>query len=295
MSEGKVTANGIEFAYLEAGEGPLVLLLHGFPDDAHTWSAQLDALAGAGYRAVAPFMRGYPPTAAVADGRYDAEALAGDVAALAQELGDGPVYLVGHDWGAIATYAAMALHSDSIERAVVIAVGHPRTFTDVATTPRFAHHAFHTWLFQLGDFALAALEANDMALVDYLWQLWSPNLDDSEHVARVKSETLAAPGAAAAALSYYPALLNLPRDNPEAAQRLLGETTVPTLAIFGGSDPLLPGGGGEYFTAPYRQVEVAGTGHFVHRERPDEVNRLLLEWIGAGGAQPNVIAPTRSE
>src|SRR5919112_1132686 len=100
MRECRVHANGIEFGYLEAGEGPLVLLLHGFPDDAHTWSAQMDGLAGAGYRAVAPFMRGYPPTGPAPDGRYDAEVLGADVAGLVEALGDGsPAFVVGHDWG----------------------------------------------------------------------------------------------------------------------------------------------------------------------------------------------------
>src|SRR3954451_22130917 len=96
IRQGTIRANDLDFAYLEAGEGPLVLLLHGFPDDAWTWSHQLPALAAAGYRAVAPFLRGYAPPSIPADGRYDATALAGDVAALVEALGDGPAFVVGN-------------------------------------------------------------------------------------------------------------------------------------------------------------------------------------------------------
>ena len=104
MKEGSVEANGLTFRYLEEGEGPLVLLLHGFPDNAMTWDRVMPGLADAGYRAVAPFMRGYPPSEIPADGRYDAAALAGDVAALIDALNDGrPAFVMGHDWGAIAT------------------------------------------------------------------------------------------------------------------------------------------------------------------------------------------------
>src|SRR5437762_4904132 len=110
MGQGTVRAGGVEFAYLEQGDGPLVLLLHGFPDNALTWDRVASALAGAGYRTVAPFMRGYPPTELPSDGRYDAAALADDVAELIDELGDGgPAFVVGHDWGAFATYAASGL------------------------------------------------------------------------------------------------------------------------------------------------------------------------------------------
>ena len=88
-----IHANGLKFAYLEQGDGPLVMLLHGFPDTAHTWSHQMQALAAAGYRVVAPFLRGYPPTEIPSDGYYDKATLASDIAALIEALGGGaPVH-----------------------------------------------------------------------------------------------------------------------------------------------------------------------------------------------------------
>ena len=96
----RVRVNGLEFAYLESGDGSLVLLLHGFPDTAHSWSHQMPALAAAGYRAVAPYLRGFPPTEIPRDGFFDKATLATDIAELIRELSGGaPVYLVGQDWG----------------------------------------------------------------------------------------------------------------------------------------------------------------------------------------------------
>src|SRR5580692_7814549 len=125
MSQPTVEANGVEFAYLEAGpaDGPLALCLHGFPDTAHTWRHLLPALGDAGYHAVAPFLRAYAPTAIPADGQYQTGALARDVNALHQALGGtGDAVVVGHDWGALATYGAVAHQPDRWRRVVTAAV-----------------------------------------------------------------------------------------------------------------------------------------------------------------------------
>src|SRR5215207_8889817 len=109
LSEGTVEANGLAFGYLAAGDedAPLALCLHGFPDTAHTWRHLLPRLAEAGYRAVAPFMRGYAPSAVPADGRYQGGVLAQDALGLHEELGGaGDAVIIGHDWGALAAHAA---------------------------------------------------------------------------------------------------------------------------------------------------------------------------------------------
>src|SRR5690242_7115926 len=100
-----VSANGLEFGYLSEGpaDGPLALCLHGFPDTAYGWRHLLPELAERGYRAVAPFLRGYAPTSVPADGAYQTGALAADAIALHEALGGGPdAVLIGHDWGAAA-------------------------------------------------------------------------------------------------------------------------------------------------------------------------------------------------
>ena len=123
------------FTYLEAGKGPLVLLLHGFPDNAHTWSNQIEPLADAGYRVVAPYLRGYPPTEIPADGRYDLTALANDVHELIGALGGEPAHVIGHDWGAATTYATMAMFPASIGRsdAEVTTTARPATHREISS------------------------------------------------------------------------------------------------------------------------------------------------------------------
>lgn len=290
IRQSAVEANGLSFGYLEAGEGPLVLLLHGFPDNAWTWSAQMSALSDAGYRAVAPFIRGYPPTDAAPDRRYDAGALGDDVAALIEAFGAEPAFVVGNDWGAVSAYAAMALHPEAIRRSAVIAAGHTATLTPTLNHPDQMHHIFHFWFFQLQDMAPPVVRNGEFAFVDYLWRHWSTDgFDDSDHIAQVK-ETLTPPGATEAAIAYYPALLRLAADHPEVAERMRAKTTVPTLAIFGEADPprALSADEHVHFTSEYRLEIVPKAGHFVHREQPDHVNRLLLEWFGA--KQPQGVA-----
>src|SRR5580765_1168097 len=101
LRQGRVRANGLTFATLEAGDGPLVLCLHGFPDHARSFRHQLPALAAAGFRAVAPFMRGYAPTEVPPDGPYQSAALAQDAVALIDALGYQRAAIFGHDWGAV--------------------------------------------------------------------------------------------------------------------------------------------------------------------------------------------------
>src|ERR1700683_2871540 len=103
-----VDANGLNFAYLEEGSGPLVLMLHGFPETPHTWDDLRPRIAAKGYRAVSPFMRGYHPTA-IPDRDADQETLARDVLALIVALGEKSAIVVGHDWGATAAYGAATL------------------------------------------------------------------------------------------------------------------------------------------------------------------------------------------
>ena len=149
-----ITVRGLNFAYLEQGEGPLVLLLHGFPDNAQTWSHQIPALVAQGYRVVAPYLRGYPPTDVGAGGYYDKATLVADVAALIQVLGEGkPCHLVGQDWGAIIGYGVLAAYPELIARAVLMAVPHPGQVTKRLPDATTNHRAFHWWFFRLPDLA----------------------------------------------------------------------------------------------------------------------------------------------
>src|SRR5688572_10819306 len=119
-----VEANGIRFAYVEEGSGPLVLLLHGFPDTAHTWDHLRPRIAARGYRVVSPFMRGYGPTE-VPLRDADGETLARDALALIEALGERDAILVGHDWGATTVYGAASIAPERVRRLFAVAIPHP--------------------------------------------------------------------------------------------------------------------------------------------------------------------------
>jgi pimeloyl-ACP methyl ester carboxylesterase len=279
FEQGTVQANGITHSFLQAGQGPLVVLLHGFPDNAWTWEHQLGALSHAGYRAVAPFLRGYPPTEIPTE-PFDTEDVTGDIHSLIRALGEDSAFVVGHDWGGLATLNVASLHPQSVMRAVSIGVGHPSTAIDIFKSPEQLHYAFHVWLFQLEGFAEFALRENDLALVDYLWDHWSSQSADPDHLARVK-KTLNEPGAVEAALGYYRGLVRIPSAKPDFFERVTQPISVPTLVVYGSDDPAqaLSQKEAPFFSGEYRREIVPGAGHFVHREQSDLLTRLLLEWL----------------
>ena len=259
-----VRANGVELAYLEQGSGPLVVLIHGFPDTAHTWDATMAALADAGYRAVAPFLRGYHPSAIPADGAYDMETLGRDVLALIEALGAQNAIVVGHDWGATAAYCATAQDPYRVRLLVTAAVPHPRA---LKPTPRSAWKLRH--FFALGrKGAGAKVRANDFAYVDEMWRRWSPTWTDipASETAAVK-EAFAHPGVAEAACAYYASLPVL--TTPKA---LRGNIKVPTVSFAGESDDAIKPRTFEKartcYDASYEVIQVPG-GHFMHREHPE--------------------------
>ena len=291
MEQRVVTANGLRFACLCESGGdpgaPLVLLLHGFPDNAWTWEHQFAPLAAAGYRGVAPFLRGYPPSEIPARGYYDGATLARDVRALIMALSPGqPAFLVGQDWGAALTYGALALYPDLVRRAVVMAIPHPAALAESLTDPAQIKRAFHWWYFQLPGRAEATVPHDDYAFIDFLWADWSPGFDHAAHIVQVKA-MLRQPGALGAALAYYRAAFNPALHDPaldHLRARLGGPIAVPTLALCGTND--LRAGPmsrqSAYFTGDYAYAEVPDAGHFLHRERPAEVTKHIIDWFARG-------------
>jgi pimeloyl-ACP methyl ester carboxylesterase len=268
-----VSANGLRFAYLEAGQGPLVLLLHGFPDTAHGWQATLGVLAQAGYRAVAPFLRGYAPTEVPVQRNVRLEVLAEDAVALVSALGHERAVLVGHDWGAATAYCAASMAPERFEKLVTIGIPHPLA---IRPSLKLAWAARHFLRFRLPG-ALAMMQANDFAHVDELYRRWSPTWKfGPEETAPVK-RCFAEPGSLDCALGYYRAAK--PTAVPAALRRRID---VDTLVFAGVGDPAL--GSPAYhaaarrFTKSYRVVELPG-GHFVHRESPEGFHSALVEFL----------------
>lgn len=292
ITTGSVTANGLDFGYLEAGpaDGPLALLLHGFPDSAHTWRHLMPELAAAGYRAVAPFMRGYAPTSVPEDGAYQAGALAADAVALHDALGGGPdAVVIGHDWGAFATYGAANAAPQRWRRVVALSVPPISVMTTAFFDYEQLKRSFYIFVFQT---PLAEASLN-RAFVEGLWRDWSPDdgRDRSQDVDRVM-ECLAAPENVSAAIGYYRAMLDPSRlveryAAEQEATAKVGEK--PVLYLHGsddgclGADVVAPGGdlGAVEAALPpgSRAHLVPGAGHFLHLDRPQDVNGLILDWL----------------
>jgi pimeloyl-ACP methyl ester carboxylesterase len=272
---GTVDANGLRFAFLEWGKttDPLALLLHGFPDTAHTWDELGPVIAAAGFRVVAPFSRGYAPTS-LPPRDADVETLGADVVALIAALGAEHAVVIGHDWGADAAHAAAALAPTRVRRLVTVAIPHRGPLTP---TPVLLWKLRHV-------FALSApgaerrFRANDFADVDKLVRRWSPawrfQASDVEHT----KNAFAAPGCLHAALGYYRAAkVRLPA--------VLRKTIdVPSLVICGRNDPGAPVA---LFEQAKRQftagctVTAIGGGHFCHRESPREFADAVLPFLRA--------------
>jgi pimeloyl-ACP methyl ester carboxylesterase len=272
----------VEFRCLTAGSGSPVLLLHGFPDNARTWHHQMDVLARAGHHVVAPFMRGCPPTSPPKDGRYDVVALAGDVANLIEAIGSGPAAVIGHDFGAVATFAAAALHPEMLRSAAVLAVAHPAMFVKIFSRPDLLRYGFDYWLLQLPGVGEHALSSNEMSLIDDLWRAWSPMHDHSAHVRMVKAETYEAAGAVDAVVGYYRDILGGALGVP-GSDKVYGAISVPTLSIWGANDPhlVLATGEDEMFDRGYRRDVLPDAGHFVHLDAPHATAALLVAWMEA--------------
>ncbi|HEV7887135.1 MAG TPA: alpha/beta hydrolase [Acidimicrobiales bacterium] len=276
-----MTANGVDFAYLSEGpdDGPLALLLHGFPDTAWTWRHLAPALAEAGYRAVAPFMRGYAPTAVPADGRYQTGALAADAHALWSALGGRPdAVLIGHDWGAITAYGAANLGGvERWRRVVTMAVPPPSVLGGLFMSYDQLRRSWYMFFFQ-HPLAEALVAMNDLDFVARLWADWSPGFDGSADVQRVR-EALGVPEHLAAALGYYRAMLGGVADPALADEQAATSSNPaqPLLYLHGADDGCL---GLELAVGGWpATVVVKDAGHFLQVEQPDEVNRLVLEFL----------------
>jgi pimeloyl-ACP methyl ester carboxylesterase len=290
VTTARTQANGVDFAYLEDGPagGPLALCLHGFPDHAPTFETLLGDLAAAGFHAVAPWMRGYAPTAVPADGRYQPGVLAIDALALADALaGDRPAVLVGHDWGAMAAYSAVAHRPDRFTRLVAMAVPHRAALAARFLTPAQLKRSWYMYFFQL-PLADMVVAADDFALVEDLWRDWSPGYSPPGAYLRALKDALGSPGSLEAALGYYRHLWNPTHHDPALAEvesRSMSYIPVPTLSLHGADDGCI---GSELVVADEMaplfpqglEVEVVpGAGHFLHLERPELVNRRIVEFV----------------
>lgn len=283
-----LVANDLEFSSLAQGNGPIVFCLHGFPDTSRSFRHQLPALAAAGYRAIAPAMRGYEPSSQPSDGDYSMIRMAEDLVGWIDSLGNEPVHLMGHDWGAIVAYAAGALAPDRFHSIATMAVPHPGRMQreGIAKVPKQLLNSWYTMFFQLPGLSDFAVEARDWALIEKLWRDWSPSWTvPAEEMAHLKN-TLAQPGVKRAALGYYRAMFTRSTEGAKKTEKLFeSPIPVPTLALTGARDGCIDtrlydvSMKHEDFPGGLEVVRVDHAGHFLHQEKPAELNSILIDWL----------------
>lgn len=271
----------------ELGTGPLILLLHGFPEFWWAWRHQLEPLAAAGYRVVAPDLRGYGASDKPPRG-YDAVTAAADVAGLVRALGERDAFVVGHAWGGLLAWSAAALHPGAVRRLAVLSMPHPRRLRAAMLGSwaqfRAAGSLLSSQLPRLPEYRLTRHEGRYVArlMSDWSGSDWVATPEHRAAVDRYRA-AIRIPQTSYGALEYVRwAVRSLVRSDGLRYIRALSEpVTAPTLHLHGGADPfLLPAvtGSGRYVAAPYRWRVLPGVGHFPHEEASEEVTAELLAW-----------------
>lgn len=279
-----IATDRFDMPVLSVGEGPPLLALHGFPDHPSTFTPLAQHLVGAGWRVVAPFLRGYHPDAMPPEPYYDIGSLTADAAALCAALSpQGPLPVVGHDWGGFITYGLAAAFPEKLSAGVVLAVPPAEAAAGIFSDPVQLQRSFYIWLFQLPGYAEMAMA--DGSLVDYLWRTWSPGLDAPLHRTQVR-EIFTDPERISAAIGYYRAMISGEHHDPdlgELRERATARPQLPLLVIGGTDDGALGAdilaGSAAVLPEGSRVEMVAGAGHFLNLERPAEVARLVLDWV----------------
>jgi pimeloyl-ACP methyl ester carboxylesterase len=272
-------ANGVMLHGVAAGpeEGPLVILLHGFPEFWWAWRHQIGPLSEAGLRVLAPDQRGYNLSSKPVEiASYDLDTLAADVIALADAFGGGKVRLVGHDWGGLVAWWAASHYPDRIERLAILNAPHPAAAGSyLRANPTQALKSSYIAFFQLPFVPEAVLRANDFALMQLaLLRSSRPGIFTDDVLARYR-KAWAEPGALTAMLNWYRAL----RRRPNLRDSRIG---VPTLVIWGEQDRFLERGLAEASLAlcdAGRPVWFETATHWVHLEEPEEVSAELVEFL----------------
>ncbi|MDX8051455.1 alpha/beta hydrolase [Lentzea sp. BCCO 10_0798] len=281
-----VSANGIRLHVAELGDGPLVLLLHGFPEFWWAWRHQLTALAEAGYRAVAVDLRGYGDSDKPPRG-YDGFTLAGDIAGLVKALGAPRAHLVGHAWGGATAWTVGAMHPRVVSSISVLSAPHP-----LVTRRTFRRHPrtnSHVLRFQLPIHPERWLTAENGLQVAKLLSAWSGpkwrSAPEFDEVIRRCRQAMTVPGVAHSALEYYRWAVRsqLRSDGRRFAEAVDKPVQVPVLQIHGALDPIvlessardsLPWLGPE---SEFRYLPEVG--HFPNQEAPHTTSRLITEFL----------------
>jgi pimeloyl-ACP methyl ester carboxylesterase len=276
-----VDAGDVELALVDRGEGPLVVVLHGFPDSVGSMVGLCETLADAGFRAVAPAMRGYAPSSLPPRPRTTPVDLARDVLAIADALNEEELLVVGHDWGAVTAHTVATLAPHRVGRIVMAGVPHTHTVL-TRPTPAQLWRSRYMLQFQLPALPERVVARDGLRWIDDLVRRWSPGWDPTpEQLATIRAG-LEGPGRVGAALGYYRGIPVAIADR-DVRRIVLGDVPVPALLIRGGEDHCMgpdrfdpPG---PRFTGGVRLATIPGAGHHMHVEAPEAFADHVLPFL----------------
>lgn len=271
-------------AELSGDEGPLVICVHGFPDLPDTWNALTPALRAVGFRVAAPYLRGYPPSELGPDADASGLRLGMDVLALADALDAETFLLVGHDWGALAAFMAVALAPARVERLVTLAIPHNGA---LRPSLRLLWRARHFFTLSRAS-AARSIRANNFDPIRDIVRRWAPSWDAGPAEVEAVIEMMRPPGALESVLATYRSFGPGTDAGSTTAEFLAKPTPVPTLSLFGERDGAMDNRAlsrtKALFLSTYEELVIPGVGHFLHREAPDEVLPKIVEFLGGGVA-----------
>ena len=286
VREGYAEVGDVRLHYVEAGDGPLIVLLHGFPEFWFGWRLQITPLAAAGFRVVAPDLRGYNLSSKPAGlAAYTADQLAADVRGLIRELGAESALLVGHDWGGTVAWATAMNHPEVVDRLAILNAAHPRRLNQGLRNPRQLLRSWYFFYFQPPGLPERRVRRRH-------WRFFRHFLRDAhpaytpEEIDRYV-EAWSQPGAATAMINYYRAAVR----PPKGAKAELRPISAPTLVIWGQRDRYL----GPKLAEPDRddvpgldRVErLPDASHWVHHDEPERVTQLLIDFFAPGRPTQN--------
>ena len=270
---------GVRLHYVEAGDGPLIVLLHGFPEFWYGWRLQIAPLAEAGFRVVAPDTRGYNLSSRPKGvGAYSAAKMAADIRGLIQERGAESALVVGHDWGGTIAWTLAMNHPEVVDRLAILDAAHPRTLSKGLFTPRQLKRSWYFFFFQLNGLSEGAVRADNWRFFRRFLRDARPPYTDEEMARYI--EAWSQPGAATAMINYYRFSV---RQSPKAAKAAIRKISAPTLVIWGQQDRYL----GQKLAETNRddvpnleRVEhLPNASHWVHHDQAERVTKLLIDFF----------------
>jgi pimeloyl-ACP methyl ester carboxylesterase len=282
LREGYADVGGVKLHYVEAGDGPLVVLLHGFPEFWYGWRRQIAPLVKAGFRVVAPDLRGYNLSSKPDDfAEYTADKLAADVRGLIRERGRESAMVVGHDWGGSVAWSLAMNHPGVVDRLVILNAAHPRRLNEGLRSPRQLLRSWYFFYFQFPSLPERRARRND-------WRFFTKFLRDArppytEQEIDHYIEAWSQPGAAKSIIDYYRAAVRL------GSKQEIRPISAPTLVIWGQGDRYLGSQLAEAHHAdvPNQRLErLPNASHWVHHDEAEHVNELLVGFLSpARGSQ----------